>query len=125
MFVRCCIILHNLILRIEGRTFDAEFCEELCKQGQEGFQLPPDVDSDFEDPAEENDLRQAHRALKTDGTRFHKVVLKWLFDSPYSTATHRPIPVADRAQVRGHPHRRGGHGERHGRGCRQWTFCSN
>ena len=56
MFVRCCIILHNLILQIEGGTFDAEFCEELCEQGLEGFQLPPDVGSDFEDPAEDGDL---------------------------------------------------------------------
>ena len=119
MFVRCCIILHNLILRIEGGSFDAEFREELCKQGLEGFQLPPDVGSDFEDPAEDGDLRQARRALKTDGTRFCKVVMKRLFDSPYSTATHRPILVADRAQVRGHPRRRGGHGGRRGHGRRQ------
>jgi hypothetical protein len=104
--------LHNLILQIEGGTFDAEFREELCEQGQEGFQPPPDVDSDFEDPVENGDLRQACRALKTDGTRFRKVVMKRLFNSPYSTATHRPIPVADRAQVRGRPRRRGGHGGR-------------
>ena len=56
MFIRCCIILHNLILRIEGGTFDAEFREELCEQGQEGFQLPQDVDSDFEDPADDDNL---------------------------------------------------------------------
>jgi hypothetical protein len=68
MFVCCCIILHNLILWIKGKTFDAEFREELCEQGQEGFQLPPDVDSDFENPAEDNDLRQACCALETDGT---------------------------------------------------------
>ena len=95
MFICCCIILHNLILRIEGGTFDAEFREELCEQGQEGFQLPQDVDSDFEDPADDDNLRQAHRALETDGIRFCRVVMKWLFDSPYSTAMHRPILAAD------------------------------
>ena len=115
MFICCCIILHNLILRIEGGTFDAEFREELCELGQEGFPLPQD-DSDFEDPAEDDDLRQARRALETNGTQFHKVVMKRLFDSLYSTATHRPTLAADRAQVRGRPHRHGGHGGRHGRG---------
>ncbi len=118
MFIRCCIILHNLILRIEGGTFDAEFREELCELGQEGFPLPQD-DSDFEDPAEDNDLRQARRTLETNGTRFRKVVMKRLFDSPYSMATHRPTPVADRAQVRGRPHRRGGHGRHRGHGGRR------
>ena len=104
MFIRCCIILHNLILQIEGGTFDAEFCEELCEQGQEGFQLPQDVDSDFEDPADDDNLRQAHHALEMDGIRFRRVMMKWLFDSPYSTATHRPILATDR----GHSHRCGG-----------------
>jgi len=118
MFIRCCIILHNLILRIEGGTFDAEFREELCELGQEGFPLPQD-DSDFEDPAEDDDLRQARHVLETNGTRFRKVVMKRLFDSPYSTATHRPTPAADRAQVRGRPHRHGGRGGRCGRGRTQ------
>jgi hypothetical protein len=94
--------LHHLAqphLVDQGGTFDAKFCEELCEQGQEDFQLPPDVDSDFEDPAEDDGLQQARRALETDGTQFCKVVMKWLFDSLHSTATHHPIPVADQAQV--------------------------
>ncbi len=115
MFIRCCIILHNLILQIEGGTFDAEFREELCELGQEGFPLPQD-DSDFEDPAEDDDLRQARHVLETNGTRFRKVVMKRLFDSLYSMATHCPTLAADRAQVQGRPHRCGGHGGRRGRG---------
>ena len=71
--------MHNLILRIEGGTFDAEFHEELCKQGQEGFQLPQDVDSD---PADDDNLWQARHALEMDGILFCRVMMKWLFDSP-------------------------------------------
>ncbi len=105
-------------MRIEGGTFDAEFREELCKLGQEGFPLPQD-DSDFKDPAEDDDLQQAHCVLETNGTQFHKVVMKWLFDSPYSMATHHPTPAADQAQVQGCPHRCGGRGRCHGCGGRR------
>jgi hypothetical protein len=78
-------------------------------RSKKASKMPQDVDSDFEDPTDDDNLQQACRALETDGIRFRKVVMKWVFDSPYSTATHHPILAADR----GRSHRRGG---RHG-GC--------
>ena len=49
MFIRCCIILHNLIIRLEGRNFDAVFREHLYEAGR-GYPalMVPDM-SDNED----------------------------------------------------------------------------
>jgi len=53
----------------------AEFLVRSSAAGQEGFQLPPDVDSDFEDPAEENDLDKPI-VHSNRWHPIHKVVLK-------------------------------------------------
>ena len=44
IFVCCCIILHNLILRLEGGGFDPAFREHLYEAGR-GYPAPriPDV----------------------------------------------------------------------------------
>ena len=47
IFVRCCIILHNLILRLEGGDFDPAFREHLYEAGRGYRALTiPDVDDD-------------------------------------------------------------------------------
>lgn len=38
MLIRCCLILHNLILQIEGGDYDKDFREELYTAGQEDWQ---------------------------------------------------------------------------------------
>ena len=47
MFIRCCIILHNLIIRLEGRNFDVVFREHLYEAGR-GYLAPmvPDMSDD-------------------------------------------------------------------------------
>lgn len=116
--------MHNLILRIEGDDFDPEFREELFEGGQEGLESFSDVE-DFDDPTEDADLRQARRALQTDGTRFRKLVMKQLFDSPYSTAVHCATLAANMGvHARGHGQGQSsdcgcgcGRGYNHGHGC--------
>jgi len=99
MFVRCCIHLAQLILRIEGRTFDAEFCEELASRAR---RLPTATRCCTQT------LKILQRKMTSDKpsctqNRWHPIsqsCAEVVIDSPYSTATHRPIPVADRAQVK-------------------------
>lgn len=92
MFVRCCIIIHNLILRIEAGIFDADYREELYQRGRDPRPQDledPNNDSDGDGDGDA-DLRQAQRRLETDGQKFRKTVMKRLFDSTTSGAVRRP-----------------------------------
>lgn len=124
--IRCCLILHNLILRIEDTDFDPEFREELFTAGQQPWQDEGGSDDDGSDIAP--DLQVARRALETDGQRFRKSIMRKLFDSPDSGAVHRPDGASSRREagrgqrghrgVRGRTHGRG-RGRGHGRGARR------
>jgi hypothetical protein len=88
MFVRCCLVLHNLILRLEGGQFDAEYREHLCEAGRDIAPLRPDID-DGDDASEDQELRRARRRVDTPGKRFRRELMTRLFDSLSSGATRR------------------------------------
>lgn len=88
-----------------------------------------DDDDEANDPNIDPGLREAQQALETDGERFRKLIMKRLFDSPTSTAVHRPdgftVGNTRRAAARGRGARGwGAHGcgrrgsQGHGRGAR-------
>jgi hypothetical protein len=85
MWARVCIVLHNLIIQIEGDNFDDKWRESLVRAGLDGA----DDDTDDED-APGDVLEQAQRRIQTPGQRFRLKVMNDLFDSPFSTVEHRP-----------------------------------
>jgi hypothetical protein len=95
MWIRCCIILHNLILQIEARNINSEWREELyqiwnsvegavhrCQQEEAELGL----DNESED---ESELQHAHREVMSDGQKFCCRVMNNLFNSPTSGAIRR------------------------------------
>jgi hypothetical protein len=92
MWVRCCIILHNLIIRLEAGNYNPQFREELQRvwdtfegenlrrQQQEAF----DVESE-----DETDLGRARREAMSDGQKFRQKIMRDLFNSPTSGAVRR------------------------------------
>ena len=88
MWCRACIILHNLIIRIEGDTVDEQWMEELLECGRaEGR----GADADGENESDDGDnLTQARRRLLTPGKRFRLKLMSDLFDSLHSGAVRRP-----------------------------------
>ena len=83
MWARVCIILHNLIIRIEGDNFDEEWREHLRRVGDVG-------DDMNEDDGPEDVLEQAQRRLETPGQRFRLKVMDDLFNSPFRMIERRP-----------------------------------
>jgi len=91
IWLRGCIILHNLIIRIEEGNVDEDWREELYEAGREN-QVRDDgveTDSDGDDESEEAELRRARRRHTSDGQRFRRHVMDSLFDSPHTTAVRR------------------------------------
>ena len=90
-FVRCCIILHNLILRLEGAGFDPVFRERLYEAGR-GYPAPrpPGVADDENFDGSDNGLQEAQRRVETEGQRFRRVIMGRLFSSESSGAVRRP-----------------------------------
>lgn len=80
MFVRCCLILHNLIIRLEGGDYDPVFREELYECGQGGW-VPPDNDDDEGSDCSDEGLRAARRQVETLGQCFQKEIMSCLFHS--------------------------------------------
>ena len=73
MWIRCCIILHNLILKIEAENDHREWREELYNiwdqnEGAVHRQWQEEADTDGEDDLDELEL--ARRRLMTDGQKF-------------------------------------------------------
>ena len=84
MFIRSCLILHNIVIRLEDSQYNSSFREELYQTGWEDW----NPSSDEEDSVDE-ELRTAQWRIETPGQHFHKQVMTRLFDSPSSGAQHR------------------------------------
>lgn len=71
IFVRCCIILHNLILRLEGGDFDLAFREHLYEAGR-GYPAPriPNVADDEDASGSDDEFRETRRRNATEGQTF-------------------------------------------------------
>ena len=92
MWIRCCIILHNLVLRIEAGNDHREWREELYniwdqREGAEHRQWQEEAEEESEDDHDELEL--AHRRLMTNGQKFRYRLMKQLFDSETSGAERR------------------------------------
>lgn len=85
MWARVCIVLHNLIIRIEGDNFDTRWRECLVRRGMDREFANGDTD---EEP--EGELERARRRIETDGQRFRLKCMNDLFDSPFCEAVRRP-----------------------------------
>ncbi|KAJ7720744.1 hypothetical protein DFH07DRAFT_784286 [Mycena maculata] len=97
MWIRCCIILHNLIIRLESGAINEEWRQEMYNEwyAREGEQLrrrqlqDDSDDSDGDGSDGDADLRQAQHAAMTDGEHFRRKVMNALFDNPSSGAVRR------------------------------------
>jgi len=89
MFVRCCLVLHNLILRLEGGEYDADYRQRLCEAGMRDLvPFPPGID---DEELDDQELLRARRRAETPGQLFRRRVMNQLFDSPSSGAVRRPV----------------------------------
>jgi len=87
MWARVCIILHNLIIRIECDNFDETWRESLVQAGLDHHGANSDVDEEDEP---RDMLEQARRRLETPGQRFRNELMNDLLDSPFCAAERRP-----------------------------------
>src|SRR6266849_10122388 len=88
MWAHACIILHNLIIHIEGDNFDDQWRESLVRMGLEHERDAGDDTDEEEEPGDA--LEQAQRRLATPGQRFRLQLMDNLFDSPFLTVERRP-----------------------------------
>jgi len=94
MWIRSCIILHNLILQVEDQSErgDPDWRRELIQEWaavegaerQRRQELQNDDNSD-----DESDLGRARRQAMSNGQRFRLRVMNDLFNSPTSGAVRR------------------------------------
>ena len=96
MWIRCCIILHNLILQIEAGNVNTEWQEELYEAwnllegaGHRRRQEEAELGLDSESEDEVAELQRARRRVMSEGQKFRRKVMNNLFDSPTSGALHR------------------------------------
>jgi hypothetical protein len=87
MWARVCIVLHNLIIRIEGDNFDARWRECLMRTGLNDERGTGDIDEE-EEP--EDALERAQRRVETPGQRFRQRLMDDLFSSPFCPVERRP-----------------------------------
>src|SRR6266852_9255636 len=79
MWACICIILHNLIIHIEGHNFDDQWRECLVRKGLEH---ECDANDDTDEEEEPGDaLKQAQQRLATPGQCFRLQLMDNLFDS--------------------------------------------
>ena len=83
MWAHVCIVLHNLIICIEGDNFDEKWREGLMRTGLDQHSANGN-DTDDEDVLGDA-LEQAQRRLETPRQRFRLKVMDTLFDSPFHT----------------------------------------
>jgi hypothetical protein len=91
MWIRACIVLHNLILQIEDRAehFNSEWREELYQGwvSSEGVERQHRRELELDDDSgDESDLRRARRRVMSDGQWFCLKVMNDFFNSPTSGA---------------------------------------
>jgi hypothetical protein len=95
MWIWCCIILHNLILRIEAGNINSEWQEELYQiwnlvEGAAHRRQQEEAELGLNDESkDESELQHAHCKVMSDGQKFHRRVMNNLFNSPTSGAIHR------------------------------------
>jgi hypothetical protein len=85
MWARVCIVLHNLIIRIEGDNFDEEWRDGLVRTG---LDLKRGANTDEEDEPDD-ELGRARRRLETPGQRFRRKLMRDLFDNEFCNAVRR------------------------------------
>lgn len=89
MWARACIILHNLIIRIEGDDFDEGWREYIRRAGLTHNEAArAGGDADAEDGPDT--LERARRRAETPGQRFRVKLMEDLLDSPSCSAERRP-----------------------------------
>jgi hypothetical protein len=86
MWARICIVLHNLIIHIEGDNFDERWRESLVRMGLD-YEHGASGDADEEDEPEDM-LEHARRRLQMPGQHFRLKLMDDLFNSP-SCMIHR------------------------------------
>ena len=74
IFIHTCLILHNIILGLEGTQYDAKFREELLEEGR---RVPHSRDP----PGDAMELLGARQRVEMPGQRFHKDIMARLFNS--------------------------------------------
>jgi hypothetical protein len=94
MWARACIILHNLIIHIEGDNFDKQWRESLVRTGLDQERGAGDTDEE-EEPGDvleepEDALEQVRQRLATPGQRFRLKLMDDLFNSLFHTVERRP-----------------------------------
>ena len=87
MWAHVCIILHNLIICIEGDNFNEDWREQIRETNLDRDDAYGDVD---EDDGLEDMLEQAQRRLETPRQHFRLKLMDNLFNSPSCAAEHRP-----------------------------------
>jgi hypothetical protein len=87
MWARVCIILHNLIIRIEGDNFDEIWREGLVRWGLDEHGGDGNID---EEDALGDALELARRRVEMPGQHFRLKVMDALFDSPSHNVERRP-----------------------------------
>lgn len=83
MWCRACIILHNLVLRIEGDTIDTKWVSQLIDAGGGNIRHPVQEEND------DDTVARAQRRQPTPGQQFRLKLMQDLFDSPYTDAVRR------------------------------------
>jgi hypothetical protein len=87
MWARVCIVLHNLIIRIEGNNFDERWRESLVRRGLD-YEHGASGDADEDEPRDM--FEHAQRQLETPEQRFQLRLMDDLFDSPSCIIQRRP-----------------------------------
>jgi len=86
IWVRCCLILHNLIIHIEeGTGIDEEWQTELIPEGLERTERQRERD---QNRLEEKDIDE-DLPDQTRGQSFRRDLMDQLFDSKYTSAYRR------------------------------------
>jgi hypothetical protein len=84
MWTRVCIILHNLIIRIEGDNFDTDWRETLVEAGQDR-RIGADEEEEGGDA-----LQLAQWWVEIPGQRFRLHLMQGLFNTSSRSIQHHP-----------------------------------
>ena len=83
------MILHNLILRFEGRNFDPIFREHLYEAGR-GYPRPRNPNAADDRDGSDDELQEARWHVETEGQQFRRQIMARLFRSEASGAVRWP-----------------------------------